>query len=140
MSLVMDHIGVAVAELDAALAVWRDQLGMPCLEIEDVANLGVRVAILDSGPTKTELLEPLGTDSTVGKFLAAGRKGIHHVAYRTTEIDAVLARLRAAGVRLIHEHAVPGSRGTRVAFIHPASCNGVLVELVEYPVAKGGGH
>ncbi|MCI0651943.1 MAG: methylmalonyl-CoA epimerase [Planctomycetes bacterium] len=135
--LILDHIAIAVADLDAALEFWRDRLGMPLGPIDIPPGLGARVAFLDTGPTATELVEPHGEDSPVARFLASGKRGVHHIAYRVKDIDAELARLRAAKVPLIHERAVPGSRGTRVAFIHPRSTDGVLVELVEYPPAVG---
>jgi len=129
---VLDHIAIAVPEIGAALAFWRDSLGARVADTEEVATEKVRVAFLDTGAVPTELLEPTAPDSPIARFLERGGKGLHHVAYRVADIDSALARLRTAGVRLIHESAVPGSRGTRVAFIHPAATGGVLVELVEH--------
>jgi len=136
---VLDHIAIAVPDLAAALLFWRDQLGAIPAGTEEVATEKVRVAFLDTG-IPTELLEPTAPDSPIARFLARGGKGLHHVAYRVEDIDAALARLKGSGVRLIHESAVPGSRGTRVAFIHPAATGGVLVELVEHAPegARGG--
>ncbi|MGE3163759.1 MAG: methylmalonyl-CoA epimerase [Planctomycetota bacterium] len=130
----LDHLGVAVTNLEDALAVWRT-LGARLDTIEEVAEQQVRVAFLDTGDVATELLEPLSDDSPIAKFLAAGRRGVHHVAYRVNDVERVLADLRGRGLALIHEHSVPGSRGTRIAFIHPRATGGVLVELVEYPPA-----
>ena len=129
----IDHVAIAVPSLDEALGFWRDQLGARVLEFEDVPSQKVRVAFIDTGTSKTELLEPTSPESPIAKFLAQGRKGLHHVAYRVPDIDAALARLEAQGARLIHERAVPGSRGTRVAFIHPGAAGGTLIELVERP-------
>ena len=127
----IDHVAIAVPSLDEALPFWRDQLGAQVLEFEEVASQKVRVAFIDTGASKTELLEPTSEESPIAKFLAQGRKGLHHVAYRVPDIDRALAQLAERGARLIHERAVPGSRGSRVAFVHPASAGGVLIELVE---------
>ncbi len=134
MSLILDHVGIAVACLDDALALWRDQLGANVTEIEVVESQGARVAFLetDTGST-TELLESTREDSAIGKFLASGRKGVHHLAYRVDDIEERLARLSEAGVPLIHANPVAGSRGTRIAFVHPRGTEGVLIELVQYP-------
>lgn len=133
---VLDHIAIAVPDLAAALAFWRDRLGAPVADTEEVATEKVRVAFLDTGSVPTELLEPTAADSPIARFLERGGKGPHHIAYRVPDIDRALGALKAAGVRLIHETPVAGSRGTRVAFIHPAATGGVLVELVEHP--RGG--
>ncbi|MCA8961405.1 MAG: methylmalonyl-CoA epimerase [Planctomycetes bacterium] len=132
----LDHVGIAVARLDDALAFWTGQLGATLKGIEEVASQKVRVAFLVTGASKTELLEPISEDSPIAKFLASGRSGVHHLAYRVDDIDARLRTLARDGVRLIHERAVPGSRGTKVAFIHPKSADGVLLELVEYPESE----
>ena len=131
-SLEIDHVAIAVPSLDEALQFWRDQLGARVLEFEDVPSQQVRVAFIATGGAKTELLEPTSEESPIAKFLAQGRKGLHHVAYRVPDIDAALARLVERGARLIHDTPVPGSRDTRVAFIHPGSAQGVLIELVEH--------
>lgn len=131
--LELDHLGIAVPDLQEALGFWRDQLGAIVSEIEEVPEQRARVAFLSTGAAKTELIEPTDDDSAIGRFLSGGRKGIHHVAYRVRDIDAHLERLHGCGVELIHREPVSGSRGTRVAFVHPRASNGVLVELVEYP-------
>ncbi len=132
MSPRLDHIGIAVTDLEDALTLWRDGLGASVSEIETVPEQGVRVAFLETGATKTELLEPLDDSSPIARFHASGKKGVHHVAYRVDDIDAILTSLRDSGVPLINESAVTGSRNTRVAFLHPRGTGGVLIELVEY--------
>jgi methylmalonyl-CoA/ethylmalonyl-CoA epimerase len=127
----VDHVGVAVESIDAALAVYRDALGMPLVHRETVSEQGVEAALLDVGDSHIELLEPLGPDTTVGKFLARRGSGLHHVAYRVTSIEDTLNALRAAGVRLIDEQPRTGIRGSQVAFLHPSSTGGVLTEIVQ---------
>ena len=135
MTLRIDHLGIAVPSLEEALGFWRDQLGARLLDTETLAEQGARVAFLDTGEGHTELIEPTCDDSPIARFLASGRRGLHHIAYRVDDIDAHLEQLRDAGVPLIHEQAVAGSRGTRVAFLHPRGAGGVLVELVEHSTA-----
>jgi methylmalonyl-CoA/ethylmalonyl-CoA epimerase len=127
----IDHVGVAVESIDAALAVYRDALGMPLVHRETVEAQGVDAALLDVGDGHIELLQPLAPDSNVGKFLARRGPGLHHVAYRVTSVEETLQALRAAGVRLIDEHPRTGIRGSQVAFLHPASTGGVLTEIVQ---------
>jgi methylmalonyl-CoA/ethylmalonyl-CoA epimerase len=127
----VDHVGVAVESIDAALAVYRDALGMPLVHRETVEAQGVDAALLDVGDSHIELLEPLSPDTTVGKFLARRGPGLHHVAYRVASIDDTLQTLSAAGVRLIDERPRIGIRGSQVAFLHPASTGGVLTEIVQ---------
>jgi methylmalonyl-CoA epimerase len=131
----IDHIGVAVASIDDSLALYRDALGMPLVHRETVSEQGVDAALLDVGDGHVELLQPLGPDTAVGKFLARRGAGLHHVAYRVESIDDALAAARKAGLRLIDEHPRIGIRGSRVAFLHPASTGGVLTEIVQ--PAKG---
>lgn len=128
----VDHIGIATREIDEALALWRDALGLEIEWTEEVSDQGVRVAMLPIGDTHIELLEPLNQNSPVGKFLQKRGPGIHHVAIRVTDIQAELARLKEKGTRLIDETPRPGARGCLVAFVHPASANGVLLELVQH--------
>ncbi len=128
----LDHVGIAVTDLKSAIPQW-EMLGAIYKGTEEVASQKVRVAFLKTGESKTELLEPSDDSSPIAKFLQSGKKGVHHLAYRVDDIDHKLKELKEQGVALIHEQAIPGSRGTRVAFIHPKSMNGVLVELVEYP-------
>jgi methylmalonyl-CoA/ethylmalonyl-CoA epimerase len=127
----IDHVGVAVESIDAALAVYRDALGMPLVHRETVEAQGVDAALLDVGDGHIELLEPLNPDSTVGKFLARRGPGLHHLAYRVTSIEETLQALSAAGVRLIDERPRAGIRGSQVAFLHPSATGGVLTELVQ---------
>lgn len=127
----IDHVGVAVEDIDAALALYRDSLQMPLVHRETVAEQGVDAALLDVGDGHVELLEPLGPETAVGKFLARRGPGLHHVAYRVDDVEKTLSQLAAAGVRLIDERPRTGIRGSRVAFLHPASTGGVLTEIVQ---------
>lgn len=127
----IDHVGVAVEDIDAALALYRDALGMALVHRETVADQGVEAALLDVGDAHIELLQPLGPDTAVGKFLARRGPGLHHVAYRVPDVEQTLAALAQAGMRLIDERARTGIRGSRVAFVHPASTGGVLTEIVQ---------
>jgi methylmalonyl-CoA epimerase len=132
----IDHVGVAVPDIDAALALYRDVLGMPLVHREVVEEQGVDAALLDVGDGHIELLQPLGPDTAVGKFLARRGAGLHHVAYRVASVQATLDAARAAGLRLIDEQPRTGIRGSSVAFLHPASTGGVLTEIVT-PAAEG---
>jgi methylmalonyl-CoA/ethylmalonyl-CoA epimerase len=127
----VDHVGVAVDDLEAALALYRDTLGMPLVHRETVAEQGVEAALLDVGESHIELLAPLGPETAVGKFLARNGPGLHHVAYRVASVDEALATLAKAGMRLIDERPRTGIRGSRVAFVHPSSTGGVLTEIVQ---------
>jgi methylmalonyl-CoA/ethylmalonyl-CoA epimerase len=128
----VDHIGIATQTLDEALAIWRDALGLQVDHTEEVAEQGVRIAMLSAGGTHIELLEPLNENSPVGKFLEKRGPGIHHIAIRVADIRASLAALRARGTRLIDESPRTGAGGCLVAFVHPSSANGVLLELVQH--------
>ena len=127
----IDHVGVAVEDLDAALALHEGVYGMPVVHRETVTEQGVEAVLLDVGDSHVELLRPLAPDTAVGKFLARRGPGLHHVAYRVDDIDAALSRLRDRGVRLIDETPRIGIRGSRVAFLHPSASGSVLTELVE---------
>ena len=127
----IDHVGVAVEDMDGALALYRDSLGMSLAHRETVEQQGVDAALLDVGEGHVELLAPLGPDTPVGKYLAKRGPGIHHVAYAVEDIDAELERLREAGLRLIDETPRVGIRNSRVAFVHPAAVGGVLTEIVQ---------
>ena len=131
MLTVIDHVGVAVEDIEAAIALYRDALGMPLVHRETVNEQGVDAALLDVGDGHIELLAPLGPDTPVGKFLARKGPGLHHVAYRVADVDAALEALSGAGLRLIDEQPRSGIRGSRVAFVHPASTGGVLTEIVQ---------
>ena len=128
----IDHVGIAVENIDAALALYRDQLGMPLVHRETVTEQGVDAALLDVGDGHIELLQPLGPDTAVGKFLARRGPGLHHVAYRVASVRGGARRpVPPPGLRLIDEQPRIGIRGSRVAFLHPASTGGVLTEIVQ---------
>ena len=131
MFTAVDHVGVAVDDLEAALVLYRDTLGMPLVHRETVTEQGVEAALLDVGESHIELLSPLGPDTAVGKFLARKGPGLHHVAYRVESVDEALAALSKAGMRLIDEQPRTGIRNSRVAFVHPSSTGGVLTEIVQ---------
>jgi methylmalonyl-CoA/ethylmalonyl-CoA epimerase len=128
----VDHIGIATRQLDEALRLWRDTLGLQVTSTEEVLEQGVRVAMLPLGESQIELLEPLSPNSPVGKFLEKRGPGIHHVALRVKDIQEVLLQLKEKGTRLIDETPRLGAGGCLVAFIHPSSANGVLLELVQH--------
>jgi methylmalonyl-CoA/ethylmalonyl-CoA epimerase len=125
----LDHIGIAVKSLDAAKIY--EALGLTIEHIETVETQGVRTAFLAAGDAMIELLEPSGPQSTIAKFIEKRGEGIHHICFRVDDIEAQLARLQQQGFRLINESPVPGAHGCRVAFLHPAAGNGVLIELSE---------
>jgi methylmalonyl-CoA/ethylmalonyl-CoA epimerase len=127
----IDHIGVAVEDLDQAVALYRDNLGMREQHRETVEEQGVEAVLLEIGDGHVELLSPLGSETAVGRFLEKRGPGIHHVAYRTEDIDSTLESVRAAGLSLIDEQPRVGIRNSRVAFVHPKSTGGVLTEIVE---------
>jgi methylmalonyl-CoA/ethylmalonyl-CoA epimerase len=127
----IDHVGVAVEDLDSALALYEGTFGMPLAHRETVSDQGVEAVLLDVGDCHVELLRPLGDDTAVGKFLARRGPGLHHVAYRVDDIEAALAQLRDQGVELIDREPRTGIRSSRVAFLHPRSTGGVLTEIVE---------
>ena len=127
----IDHVGVAVENIDESLAIYRDALGMPLVHRETVAEQGVDAALLDVGDCHVELLQPLGPDTAVGKYLARRGPGLHHVAYRVENVEETLQALAAAGMRLIDEQPRRGIRNSRVAFVHPGSTGSVLTEIVQ---------
>ena len=127
----IDHVGVAVRDLEAALELYEGTLQMPVAHRETVPEQGVEAVLLDVGATHVELLRPLAPESAVGRFLERRGPGLHHVAYRVEDIDAELARLAGEGVELIDREARTGIRDSRVAFLHPRATGGVLSELVE---------
>jgi methylmalonyl-CoA/ethylmalonyl-CoA epimerase len=135
----IDHIGVAVPEIEPALELYRDSFQLVLAHREIVSEQGVEAVLLDVGENHVELLAPLGADTPVGKFLARQGPGLHHVAYQVDDIDATLDELRRAGLALIDEEPRIGIRGSRVAFMHPRATVGVLTEIVE-PAAHGGDH
>lgn len=127
----INHIGIAVKSLDDSLPFYRDNLGMEFKGIEEVAEQKVRVAMLQVGESKIELLEPTSDDSPVAKFIEKNGPGIHHLAYEVADIEAAIARLMADGARMIDEKPRGGAHNSRIAFVHPKSSNGVLTELCQ---------
>jgi methylmalonyl-CoA/ethylmalonyl-CoA epimerase len=127
----IDHIGIATRQLKEATAVWQDALGLEVDFTEEVVEQGVRIAMLPIGQSHLELLEPLTPESPVGKFLDKRGPGIHHIAIRVDDIRAALGQLKEKGARLIDETPRIGAGGCLVAFVHPSSTNGVLLELVQ---------
>jgi methylmalonyl-CoA/ethylmalonyl-CoA epimerase len=134
----IDHIGVAVQDIDPALKLYSGDFELELAHREVVEEQGVEAVLLDVGENHVELLAPLGEDTPVGKFLARQGPGLHHVAYQVSDIDAALAELKAGGVRLIDQEPRTGIRGSRVAFLHPKATGGVLTEIVQ--PAAGVGH
>lgn len=129
MTTRLDHIGIAVKSLDAAKIY--EALGLKVEHVETVETQKVKTAFLSVGDSNLELLEPTGPDSTIAKFIEKRGEGIHHICLRVDDIEAQLEKLKAEGYRVINEHPVPGAHGCRVAFLHPAAGNGVLIELSE---------
>ncbi|MEK6326686.1 MAG: methylmalonyl-CoA epimerase [Actinomycetota bacterium] len=127
----VDHVGLAVSDLKQATALYEGTFGMPIAHRETVESQGVEAVLLDVGDGHVELLRPLGPETVVGRFIAKRGEGLHHIAYRVTDIDSALARLNEAGVELIDSKARIGIRGSRVAFLHPKATGGALTELVE---------
>jgi methylmalonyl-CoA/ethylmalonyl-CoA epimerase len=132
----IDHVGVAVSDLDTAIALYEGTFTMPLAHRETVESQGVEAVLLDVGDGHVELLRPLGPDTVVGKFIERRGEGLHHVAYAVEDIDSTLEALRSAGVKLIDEEARIGIRGSRVAFLHPRATGSVLTEIVE-PAGEG---
>ncbi len=132
----IDHIGVAVDDIDAGIALYRQNFQMRLSHRETVASQGVEAVLLDVGEGHVELLAPLGPDTAVAKFLARRGPGLHHVAYAVEDIDTTLAQVLAAGIEAIDAEPRAGIRDSRVAFLHPRFTGGVLTEIVE----PAGGH
>ena len=129
MKATIDHIGIAVSSLDESLAFFRDALGLELETAEDVPSQRVRAHFLPAGQASVELVEPTADDSPIAKYIAKRGPGLHHLCLRVDDINAALAELKAKGVRLIDETPRPGAHHSLVAFIHPGSTHGVLVEL-----------
>lgn len=128
----IDHIGIAVSDLEAAIGLYRDVLGLTFLGIEELPDRGLRVGIFDIQGVHLELLESTSPDSAIGKFIASKGEGLHHLAFQVQGIEADLDRLEKGGIALIDKTAQPGAHGTRVAFLHPKSTRKVLMELCQH--------
>ncbi len=135
----IDHIGVAVQEIEPALELYRDNFKLTVAHREVVSEQGVEAVLLDVGENHVELLAPLAPDTPVGRFLAKQGPGLHHVAYQVQDIEATLEQLKQEGLALIDEQPRTGIRGSRVAFMHPRASAGVLTEIVE-PASGAGAH
>ena len=129
----LDHIAVLVADLEQALAFWQDQLGLSLDHVETIDSMAVKIAFLPLGESEIELVQPITTDSGLAKFLAKRGPGLHHICIEVDDITAKLEELRAKDVRLIDEEPVLMADGRKLAFIHPKSTGGVLIELYELP-------
>ena len=127
----IDHLGIAVRSISDSLAFYRDVLELKLKAEEAVADQGVNVALLPIGETRIELLEPVSEDSPVGRFIARRGEGLHHICYEVEDLTSKMDELRSRGVRVLDGYPRRGAEGKLVAFLHPASANGVLVELVE---------
>jgi methylmalonyl-CoA/ethylmalonyl-CoA epimerase len=136
MKATLDHIGIAVGDVAASLAFFRDALGLEVEAPEEVPSQRVRVTFLPAGASSLELLEPTAGDSPVATYLSKRGAGVHHVAFRVDDIRAALSELKARGVRLIDETPRPGAHGSLVAFVHPSAADGVLVELKQANAAR----
>jgi methylmalonyl-CoA/ethylmalonyl-CoA epimerase len=129
----LHHVGVAVEDLEAAVRLWRDQLGLRFAGIEEVPSERVRVAVLYAGDVRIELLEPTGDDSAIQKFINKRGPGVHHLAFAVDDCGEALGALTAAGLPVLDQEPRPGAHGTKVVFVHPKGLLGVLAELVEDP-------
>ncbi|HVM62528.1 MAG TPA: methylmalonyl-CoA epimerase [Verrucomicrobiae bacterium] len=127
----IDHVGIAVKSIDEAKKFWVDTLGLKLLRVEEVLDQKVRVAILQAGETTVELLEPTSLDSPIQRFLEKRGEGLHHLTLATDNLAARLKKLKAANITLIDEQPRVGAGGAKIAFLHPKSAHGVLVELCE---------
>ena len=127
----IDHLGIAVRSIEEALGFYRDVLGLELKGAETVEDQGVNVALLPVGESRIELLEPVSAESPVGRFIAKRGEGLHHICYEVEDLASKLEELRSRGVRMLDGYPRPGVEGNLVAFLHPASAIGVLVELVE---------
>ena len=128
----VDHIGIAVKSLTEAAAIYENALGLKVNAYDQVDEQGVRVAMLNIGESRIELLEPTGPESPIEKFMTKRGEGIHHIAITVDDIEKTLERLKAAGIRLVDNEPRRGAHNTRIAFVHPSSTHGVLLELVQH--------
>jgi len=127
----VDHVGIAVKSIEASIGYYIDSLGLKLLAMEEVASQQVRVAFIDAGNVKLELLEPMGEDGAVAKFIEKRGEGVHHIAFGVTDIRSRMAELKEKGVQLLQDEPRPGAGGAEVAFLHPRSSFGVLYELCD---------
>jgi len=127
----VDHIAIAVSDLDAALKTLKDAFGIEATHVEEVPSQKVKVGFIPLGYTRIELVQPTSEDSATAKFIASKGEGLHHIALGTTDVAASLKKAGDAGIRLIDVEPKPGAHGTRVGFVHPKSTFGTLIELVE---------
>jgi methylmalonyl-CoA/ethylmalonyl-CoA epimerase len=125
----LDHVAIAVSDLDAAVALYRDVFGLECAEIEEVPTEGLKVAIFGHGAGRIELMQPISEKSAVKKFLEKKGEGLHHICVEVPDIEAAMASLKAKGAPLLDETPRPGAGGAKVAFVHPKGARGVLLEL-----------
>ncbi len=136
----IDHIAIVVNDTDSALSFWRDALGLPLSHTEDVPEQQSAIAFLPIGGSEVELVQPTSATSGVARYLAKRGPGLHHVCFEVDDIEETLAALKAKGVRLIDETPKVSPSGKKLAFIHPESANGVLVELYQLPPSSTNGH
>lgn len=129
----IDHIGIAVKSIEAVLPFYIGSLKLSLVKYEELVEQGVKIAILDVGETKIELMEPLSEDSPVGKFINKRGEGIHHVALGVTNIERRIEDIKENGIKVINEEPVQGTHGAKIAFLHPKSAHGVLFEFCETP-------
>lgn len=134
----LDHIAIAVPDLDAAIRRFCDDLGLPLAGQEDVVAADTTTAFVPAGETRIELIHPLDGRGPVATYLAKRGGGLHHLCFETDDIEADMAMLQGKGYRFLTDAPTPGAHDTRVAFIHPKSCGGVLIELAEHPKHGGG--
>ena len=132
------HVALVVEDLESALAFWRDVLGLPLAAVQDVPEQEARIAFLPAGEAEVELVLPTTADSGIARYLARRGPGMHHLCLEVSDLDAMLERLRLSGVRVIHAEPAVGAEGRRMAFLHPESTQGVLVELYEVARAASG--
>jgi len=132
----IDHIGVAVNNLEKSLHIFKDVLGMKCSGEEEVKEQNVRVAFLPVGESEIELLESTSPDGNIAKYIEKKGEGIHHIAFEVEDLDVMLKKLQKKGVRLIDKEPRYGAGGARIAFLHPKSTNGILMELCEHKSQK----
>lgn len=129
----IDHIGIAVSDLDRALAFWEQALGVVCAGVEVIADRGIKVAVLPLGETRIELIAPHGENSEISRALARRGPGLHHLCLTSEDVDRDLQHLHASGMQVIDEVARPGAEGCLVGFVHPRTSGGVLLELSQRP-------